>query len=38
MADLAVVFHWPPAAMDRMSLAELMNWRARAAERHNPEG
>lgn len=37
MADLALVFHWSPAVMDQMSLAELMAWRARAAARHNPE-
>jgi hypothetical protein len=34
MADLATVFHWPPAAMDCMSVAELMGWRARAEARH----
>jgi hypothetical protein len=33
MADLATVFHWSPDVMDRMSLAELMLWRAKAAER-----
>ena len=37
MADLAIVFHWSPAAMDPMSLPELMNWRAEAIKRHNPE-
>lgn len=37
MADLAVVFHWAPAMMDAMSIAELMAWRVRAIERHNPE-
>lgn len=37
MADLAIVFHWSPAVMDPMGLAELMGWRAKAAERHNPE-
>lgn len=36
MADLAVVFHWPPSAMDQMSLAELMAWRAQAARRVEP--
>ncbi|WP_240096612.1 GpE family phage tail protein [Thermomonas flagellata] len=34
MADIAVVFHWPPAAMDGMFLDELMAWRERARERH----
>lgn len=33
MADIAVVFHWSPAAMDTLSLSELMEWRERARER-----
>jgi hypothetical protein len=33
MADIAVVFHWTPDTMDRMSLAELMDWRERARVR-----
>jgi len=33
MADIAAVFHWPPAAMFEMSLTELMEWRERARER-----
>lgn len=33
MADIAVVFHWGPSAMDPLSLAELMEWRERARER-----
>ncbi|WP_324698735.1 MULTISPECIES: GpE family phage tail protein [Novosphingobium] len=38
MADLAVVFHWPPAAMDEMDLSEIMGWRAQAARRsQSPE-
>jgi len=37
MADIAFVFHWPPAAMDDLSVAELMQWRTRAARRHNRE-
>ncbi|WP_267382221.1 MULTISPECIES: GpE family phage tail protein [unclassified Sphingomonas] len=37
MADLALVFGWSPETMDRMDPAELMQWRARAAARHNPE-
>lgn len=36
MADLAVVFHWPPAAMDEMDLSEIMGWRAQAARRSQP--
>lgn len=30
MADIAAVFHWPPAVMDSMELGELMEWRERA--------
>jgi hypothetical protein len=37
MADLALVFHWRPADMDPMSLAELMDWRERARERYERE-
>ena len=33
MADLAVVFHWPPSAMEGMGLVELMAWRAQAERR-----
>jgi hypothetical protein len=33
MADLAVVFHWQPEAMDGLSLTELMQWRERARVR-----
>lgn len=34
MADLALVFHWRPADMDDMALADLMQWRERARERY----
>lgn len=34
MADLALVFHWRPADMDPMAVAELMTWRERARERY----
>lgn len=37
MSDLAVVFHWPPAAMDGMTLAELMDWRERARIRNSQD-
>ncbi|HEY4583064.1 MAG TPA: GpE family phage tail protein [Lysobacter sp.] len=37
MADIAGVFHWTPAVMDPMSLAELMQWRERARERSGVE-
>lgn len=33
MADIAVVFHWPPSEMDVMSLEELMRWHELAVER-----
>ncbi|MZG51672.1 GpE family phage tail protein [Dickeya solani] len=33
MADIAVVFHWPPSTLFPMSLAELINWRAKALQR-----
>jgi hypothetical protein len=36
MADLAIVFHWSPGAMDGMDLSELMSWRAQAARRSQP--
>ena len=37
MADLARVFHWRPADMDPMDLAELMEWRERARVRAERE-
>lgn len=37
MADIAVVFHWPPASMAAMDLQELSEWRERARERSQPE-
>lgn len=33
MADIAFIFHWPPAVMDPMSLEELTGWWHRALER-----
>jgi len=33
MADIAVVFHWPPAAMEPMDLGELCMWREQARRR-----
>ncbi|MCG7375217.1 MULTISPECIES: GpE family phage tail protein [Pseudomonas] len=38
MADLAITFHWPPAQLDELSLAELMDWRERARKRASPDG
>ncbi|SOE50881.1 GpE family phage tail protein [Orrella dioscoreae] len=37
MADIAMVFHWPPATMDAMHIDELAEWRERARVRHQPE-
>lgn len=37
MADIAMVFHWPPQAMEEFSLPELMEWRERARERYERE-
>jgi len=37
MADIAVVFHWPPAAMWDMTLLELVEWRERARQRNGAE-
>ena len=37
MADLAMVFHWRPADMANMPVAELMQWRERARKRHEPQ-
>lgn len=33
MADIAVVFHWPPSEMDAMDLVELIDWRELAKAR-----
>ncbi|WP_313552358.1 GpE family phage tail protein [Pseudomonas sp.] len=38
MADLAITFHWHPAQLDELGLAELMDWRERARQRVNPDG
>ena len=35
MADIALIFHWPPAAMTDMAVGELLHWRALAVQRHN---
>ena len=37
MADLAMVFHWRPADMANMPVAELMQWRERARVRSERE-
>ncbi|TBL90098.1 GpE family phage tail protein [Hafnia alvei] len=33
MADIAVIFHWPPSELNPMSLTELTLWRAKALQR-----
>ena len=33
MADIAMVFHWGPAALYTMPLGELVAWREQARER-----
>ncbi|HET9511809.1 MAG TPA: GpE family phage tail protein [Sphingomonas sp.] len=37
MADIALVFGWTPDVMNPMPVGELMQWRAKAAKRHNPK-
>lgn len=36
LANLAQVWHWPPADMWDMTLPELMHWHALAVERNPP--
>jgi hypothetical protein len=33
MADIAVIFHWPPSELDGLSLTDLLNWRHKALQR-----
>jgi len=33
MANIAVVFHWPPSEMNNMQLDELIMWNQKAADR-----
>lgn len=33
MADIAMVFHWPPTELNGMSVGELMEWRQQARDR-----
>ncbi|VEA71963.1 Phage P2 GpE [Serratia rubidaea] len=37
MADIAVIFHWPPSEMNGMELGELIDWRQRALQRSGVE-
>lgn len=34
MADIAIVFHWPPEVMHAWSIAELVDWHDRAKARY----
>ncbi|MGE9266445.1 GpE family phage tail protein [Escherichia coli] len=38
MADLAVVFHWPPSEMLEMDITDLNYWRQLAADRMPKKG
>lgn len=33
MADIAAIFHWPPAVMEAMAILELAEWREQARRR-----
>jgi len=33
MADVAVIFHWPPSELNPMTLTELLVWRHKAMQR-----
>ncbi|EFG8403947.1 MULTISPECIES: GpE family phage tail protein [Atlantibacter] len=33
MADIAVIFHWPPSELFPLSLTELVIWREKALQR-----
>jgi hypothetical protein len=35
MADVAYLFHWPPAVLDALSLDDLIMWRSKAIHIHN---
>lgn len=37
MADVALVFHWPPDEMSSMFLSELIEWRELARQRYQPD-
>ncbi|WP_323128069.1 GpE family phage tail protein [Acinetobacter pittii] len=34
IANIAVVFHWPPQAFRDMSLSQLMQWHQKAIDRN----
>jgi len=33
MADIAVIFHWPPSELYTLSLSDLISWREMALKR-----
>ena len=33
MADLAIIFHWPPSEMREMDISEMAKWHERARKR-----
>ncbi|AYN27669.1 GpE family phage tail protein [Buttiauxella sp. 3AFRM03] len=33
MADIAVIFHWPPSELYALSLSDLISWREMALKR-----
>ncbi|WP_434414989.1 GpE family phage tail protein (plasmid) [Enterobacter hormaechei subsp. xiangfangensis] len=33
MADIAVIFHWPPSELYSLSVTELLTWRDKALQR-----
>ncbi|WP_085542262.1 GpE family phage tail protein [Cedecea sp. NFIX57] len=33
IADIAVIFHWPPSELYPMSVTELLSWRDKALQR-----
>lgn len=35
MADIALIFHWPPSEMIGMDIVDLIEWRRRAVDRWN---
>lgn len=37
MADIAMLFHWPPSVMLDMTLTELLDWREKAMRRRGRE-
>ncbi|ADW72228.1 GpE family phage tail protein [Rahnella aquatilis] len=37
MADVAVIFHWPPSELNPMTLTELLVWRHKAMQRSGAE-